>query len=147
MRSRQPVATAFATFSHPHQHHPGFATPHFAQHPGYHEQAFAPVGSRPLQLPLQQQQQQQHHHTAEQPSLAAGFQHPNFRLNQYGLHQRQPQQQLPPQHQHHLSVRTRAVTRQQQQQQQAVMSHEQNSDELAELQKASTEWEPEVTVR
>lgn len=115
--NRQPVATASNYYHHAY-------APHAAHGHHYHDPAaFTSVGYRPLQLPLQ-------HNADQQLSLAhqAGFHNPNFR---------------PHQQQHVLPVRTR----QQGRQQQAAMAYPQQTDEeLAELQKLSNEYEPEVTV-
>ena len=120
--------------SYYHLHH-SYASPQVG-HGQYHEQAFTPVGCRPLQLPLQQQQTpQQQHHSAEQLSLAAGFHDPNFRSHH--------EQQL-----HHphggLPIRPRLSAYQQRQ---AMAYQQQSEEELAQLQKLSNEYEPEVIVR
>ncbi|TKA71516.1 hypothetical protein B0A55_06112 [Friedmanniomyces simplex] len=97
----------------------------------YHDPAFTSVGYRPLQLPLQQQQQHHHHSAGQQQlSLAAGFHNPNFR----------PHQQQQHFHQQILPVRTRQQVRMQ-----AMGFQGQSEEELAELQKLSNEYEPEVT--
>lgn len=105
------------------------ASPFYAYHPHehYHDPALASLAYRPLQLPLQQSER---YPQRQQLSLAAvpngGFQQPNFRL-------------------HHLPVRTRQQTRQAR----AMASFQQQGtteEELAELQKLSNEYEPEVTV-
>ncbi|EMC98024.1 hypothetical protein BAUCODRAFT_410942 [Baudoinia panamericana UAMH 10762] len=118
MMNRRPVATAASYYHLP------YATNSFA-HGQYHDPAFLSVGYRPLHLPLQQQQ-----HSAEHLSLA-GFQDPGFQLLQQ-----------PSVHQHSLPVRTRLQHRRAAQE---AMAHPQQSEEqLAELQKLSNAWEPEV---
>ncbi|KAK3070278.1 hypothetical protein LTR53_010725 [Teratosphaeriaceae sp. CCFEE 6253] len=115
MINRQPVPTAY--YQHPYLQH--------AAHGQYHDPS---VGYRPLQLPLQYHQQQP---AAEQQLslVASGFHTPGFRPHQ--------QQHLQPQA---LPVRTRQQIRRQ------VMAYEgQSEDDLADLQKLSNEYEPEVT--
>lgn len=105
-----------ATVSHFYAYHP---------HEPYHDPALASLAYRPLQLPLQQSER----YSQQQLALAAatnGFQQPNFRL-------------------HHLPLRTRQQTRQAR----AMASFQQQGtteEELAELQKLSNEYEPDVTV-
>ena len=95
--------------------------PHHQQH--YHDPALASLAYRPLQYPLQQLPP-----AAGELSLAAasGFHVPTFR------HQ-------------HVAYRTRQQTRQDR----AMASGYQGTtdEELAELQKLSNEYEPEVSVR
>lgn len=115
---RQPVASYY-------QH----AYPPQTAHQGqYHDPAaLVSLGYRPLQLPFQQQHQQS---VAEQQQLslaAAGFHNPSFR----------------PHHQQALPLRTRQQTRRQAQ---AMAYAQQSEEDLAELQKMSNEYEPEVTV-
>ena len=93
--------------------------------PQYHEPTYASLaaGYRPLQLPLQPQlhlvEQQQ-----QQQLALAGLHNPNLR------------------HHHAIPHRPRQTR-----QQTANMAFQQTSDEeLAELQKLSNEYEPEVTV-
>ena len=117
-----PVATASNYY---HQH---LYTPPTLQSQ-YHDSELSPLGVyRPLQLPLQ------HQPSADQLLAAhAGFHSLKFRP----LHH----------HQQHPGIPLRA--RQQQsrrQQQQAAMAYQQSDDELAELQKLSEGFEPEVTV-
>lgn len=134
---QQPVATSsyyyYYHYPHPHQH-------------SYHDPTLASLAPRPLQNPLQlaglpgsANQQQQHH---AQLSLApAGFQQQQpFRSPQH--HQ---------QHHHHLPLRTRQSSRRARAS--TTMAFEQQAqgpgmteDELAELQKASNEYQPETTV-
>ena len=94
-------------------------------HQHYHDPALASLAYRPLQLPLQQ------HAAAEQQlSLAAAS----------GFHQTDYRQH------HGLPLR---ITRQQTRQARAMASFQQQSttdEEVAELQKLSNEYEPEVTV-
>lgn len=118
--NRQPVATASTYYHHAY-------APQVAHHAHYHDPAtLAALGYRPLHLPLQQ------HHSAEQQQqqlslAAAGFHNPSFRPSHYPA----------------LPLRTRQQTRRQQQ----IMAYAGQSDEdLAELQKLSNEYEPEVTV-
>lgn len=119
---RQPVATA-SNYYHPHSYTPQALPGH------YHDPAFSsPLGYRPLQVPLQ------HQHSAEQLSLAsAGFHTPNFRPHH------QPAVTQPG-----LPLRTRQQTRRHQQANMAYQ--EQSPEELAELQKLSDNFEPEVIV-
>jgi hypothetical protein len=135
MMNRQPVATASSYYTH------AYAPSQQQAHGHYHDPAaaYVSVGYRPLQLPLQQHQQLQHQ-GAEQQLAASSFHTPNFRPHQLPQQQTVVQQALP--------VRTRAQLRHQRQQQQQIMAYqEQNADELAELQKLSNEYQPEVTVR
>ncbi|KAI7627991.1 cysteine proteinase, partial [Hortaea werneckii] len=115
-----PVATASNYY---HQH---LYTPPTLQSQ-YHDSELSPLGVyRPLQLPLQ------HQPSADQLLAAhAGFHSLNFR----------------PLHHHHqqhpgLPLRARQQNRRQQQ---AAMAYQQSDDELAELQKLSEGFEPEVT--
>ena len=118
--SRQPVSTAsqYYAYHHPHQH--------------YHDPALASLAYRPLHLPLQQypapeQHQQQHHNSvAAAAAGASAFQVPTFR------------------HHQPLTLQTRKRTRQTR----AMATNYQGmtEDELAELQKRSNEYEPEVSV-
>ncbi|KAI7457765.1 cysteine proteinase [Hortaea werneckii] len=115
-----PVATASNYY---HQH---FYTPPTLQSQ-YHDSELSPLGVyRPLQLPLQ------HQPSADQLLAAhAGFHSLNFRP----LHHH-PQQ--------HPGIPPRA-RQQNRRQQQAAMAYQQSDDELAELQKLSEGFEPEVT--
>lgn len=98
--------------------------PHPHQH--YHDPALASLAYRPLQLPFEPLQQ---HPSPTELAPAAG-----------SLNPRQQQQQ-----QHHIPLRT---TRQQAGQHARAMALYQGTtdEELAELQKLSNEYEPEVTV-
>lgn len=126
MNSRQqPVVTA-AYYYHPYRPH------------SYHDPAFASLAYRPLQyqaqlggLPTTDHQQQQQGHLSS--LAAAGFQQPNFRLRH---HHRVPLLNRQPSHP------ARAPMAFEQQQPAQGMSE----DELAELQKASNEYQPEATV-
>lgn len=93
-----------------------------AAHPQYHDPNFASPGYRQLQLPLQQQQQQ-YQLSTDQLALASGFHAPNFRTPN-GLPLRA--------HTHPLL-------------QHPVMPFQ--DDELAEFQKLSNDWQPEMKVR
>ena len=113
---RQPIATA-SNYYH-------YAYAPQAAHGQYHEPLLASLGYRPLQLPLQHSAEQ---HQQQRSLAAAGFHSPNFR----------------PHHHQGLPLRTRAQTRRQQQ---AMAYQQQSEQDLAELQKLSNEYEPEVTV-
>ena len=122
---RVPVATAshYYAYQQPHQH--------------YHDPALASLAYRPLQLPLQQQHAAVEQQQQQQLSLAAtsGFHRP--------IHASPPNFELPPPQ---LALRTRQQTRQAR----TMAQFQQQSttdEELAELQKLSNEYEPEVTVR
>lgn len=123
---------------------PLYYSPHHPP-PLYHDPALASLlAQRPLHLPLGglpaaehhhhqhhlQQQQQQHN---QQLSLAAAgaYQHPNFRPSQqqFSLRQRHPLRQA------------RATMAFPQQQPQGM-----SEEEMAELQKASNEYQPDATV-
>jgi hypothetical protein len=153
--NRQPVATASSYYTHAYT--PSSSSQQqVPAHGHYHDPsaaAYVSVGYRPLQLPTQRQLQHYQHNqvAAEQQLSLAGnsstnsFHHPDFRTQ----HNHQPS--LPPLQQT-LPVRTRAQLRlqqQQQQHQQQVMAsyQEQSAEEMAELQKLSNEYQPEVTVR
>ena len=128
MSSRSSI---YYTFAHPHA--------------PYHDPGLESLAYRPLQLPLQhqfqataEQQHAQHQYQLSLAAAASGF-------------QQQHVQQVPTFQHHHrlhhqLPVRQRPQTRQQSG---AMASNYQNTtdEELAEFQKLSNEYEPEVTVR
>jgi hypothetical protein len=136
MSSRQPVLTPttssiYYTYAHPHA--------------PYHDPALVSLAYRPLQLPLQhqfqataeQQQQQQHQHQLSLAAAASGFQQQHVQQVPTFQHHHQLHQQIP--------VRQHPQTRQQAR---IMASNYQNTtdEELAEFQKLSNEYEPEVTV-
>lgn len=132
-RPQPPVATSFY-----YHHHP----PH-----SYHDPSFTSLAYRPLQYPLQlggispadHQQHQQQQQQAQLSSLAAaGFHQHNFRPRHH--HQ---QQQVPLRHRQPSRQQARAPMAFEGQQ----TPHGMSEDELAELQKASNEYQPETTVR
>jgi hypothetical protein len=141
MNRRQSVATASPSHYYAFQHH--HLPPAPAAH--YHDPALASLAYRPLQLPLQQPpaaaEQSHHLHLLPQHqlSLAAAasraYQNPaSFRSQ-------------------HLSIRTRQQERQARAAAAMAASFPQQQtaphatdEELAELQKLSNEYEPEVTV-
>ena len=136
MDSRQHPVAASSSYYHHHHHHPH---PHSLS---YHNASLASLAYRPLQYPLQlgglptpANQQQQHH--AQLSLAAAGF---------------QQQQTFRPQHPHHVPLRTRQSSRQPRASTTTMAFDQQaqgsgmTEDELAELQKASNEYQPETTV-
>ena len=114
---RPPVATASHFYPYPPHEH-------------YHDPTLASLAYRPLHLPLQQSES--HRYSQQQLPLAAvpnGFEQPNFRP-----------------HHHHLALRTRQQTRQARAMASFPQQQGTTDEELAELQKLSNEYEPEVTV-
>jgi hypothetical protein len=133
MGARQPVVTS-----------PSIYYPYAHPHAPYHDPALASLAYRPLQLPLQHHLSaaaaEHHHHPQQQLSLAAaasGFQQQHVQQIPTFCHHQQLRQQIP--------IRIRHQARQER----AMASAYQGmtDEELAELQKQSNEYEPEVTVR
>lgn len=127
MRARQPVFTSPSVYYT--YHHPP------AQ---YHDPAFPSLAYRPLHVPLQHPLStaaaEQHQHQLSLAAAVSGFE--QQRLQQvplYHHHQQQHPQQIP--------IRTRDQPRK------MASTYQGTDEELAELQKLSNEYEPEVTVR
>lgn len=116
--NRQPLATASHFYTYlPHEH--------------YHDPSLASLAYRPLQLPLQLSERQSSQ--LQQLSLAAATTNAGFQQSNLRLHH-----QLP----FHVRQQARPARTMASFQQQGT-----TDEELAELQKLSNEYEPEVTVR